>query len=278
MKKALKALALGTLLAAAPTAQATPSTTYWTPATTYVQPYLVPHVTYDTYVSERSAMQNDYGLTVGVLPFDKIQGEVGVDSFMPGIAENNLYANAKLALPEGAFADWQPGVSAGVYGLGFKSDVSNFDVLHAEIGKTLPFVGNLVLGGYYGLNSKLMVSSSGARQQAGVMGAWTSPDIVVNRTGLNKINFIADVQSGKNAFGAVGAGIGVYFTPSIDILTGPVYFFDPNATSQIAGPGFGTAVRPSWLWTVQLDVDFDLRAAPPAPAAPAVPAQTPKAP
>ena len=52
MKKALKALALGTLLAAAPTAQATPSTTYWTPATTYVQPYLVPHITYDTYFGE----------------------------------------------------------------------------------------------------------------------------------------------------------------------------------------------------------------------------------
>ena len=127
-----------------------------------------------------------------------------------------------------------------------------------------------MVGGYYGLNDKLLVSSTGDKQQAGFLGAWTSPDIVLNLTGLNKINFIADIQTGKNAFGAVGAGVGLYFTPSIDILTGPVFFFDSKTTALVGPPG--TAIgssRPDWLWTVQLDIDFDLR--PAKPAAPAAP-------
>jgi hypothetical protein len=273
MKKAFHALVVSSLLVAATAAHATSSTTFWTPATTYVQPYLVPHITYDTYVAEKSGFQNDYGLTIGFLPFEKLQGEIGIDSFMPGLAKSNFYLNAKLALPEGAFGDYVPGLSAGIYGVGFNSDVSNFDILHAELGKTFPIVGNLVVGGYYGLNDKLMISSDLKKQQAGFMAAWTSPDIVLNLPGLNKVTLMADVQTGKNAFGAAGVGLGLYFTPSIDILTGPVFFFDPNATTQLAGPGLAPGVnRPGMLWTVQLDIDFDLRPAKPAaPAAAATP-------
>jgi len=274
MKKALHALVVSSLLVSATAAHATSSTTFWTPATTYVQPYLVPHVTYDTYVAEQSGFQNDYGLTIGFLPFEKLQGELGIDSFMPGLAKSNLYLNGKLALPEGAFGEYFPGISAGILGVGFKTDASNFDILHAEIGKTFPLIGNLVVGGYYGLNDKLMISSDLKKEQSGFLAAWTSPDIVLNLPGLNKITLMADVQTGKNAFGAVGGGIGLYFTPSIDILTGPVFFFDSNATTQLAGPGLAPGVnRPSMLWTVQLDIDFDLRPAKPAaaPAAAATP-------
>jgi hypothetical protein len=239
------------MLATASTAWATPSTTFWTPATTYAQPYLVPHITYDSYVGEKGGLQNDYGLTIGFLPFEKVQGEVGVDSFLPGIAKNNFYLNAKLALPENSFGDWQPGLSAGVYGVGFEKDVSDFDVLHAEVGKTLPYVGTLVVGGYYGLNEKLLVSSKGRKEQAGLLAAWTSPEVVLGLSGLNKINFSADVQTGKNLFGAAGAGIGLYFTPSISILTGPVWFLD----SALFKNTYGTA----FMWSVQLDIDIDFR-------------------
>ena len=50
--------------------------------------------------------------------------------------------------------------------------------------------------------------------------------------------------------GAVGGGVGFYFTPSIDVLTGPVFFLDRDFYRA----SYGT----DWLWTVQLDVDFDL--------------------
>lgn len=250
MNKALKAAIVAAALTTAFAAQATSSTTFWTPATTYVQPYLVPHVTYDSYVAEKGGLQNDYGLTVGFLPFEKLQGEVGVDSFLPGLAKKNIYLNGKLVVPEGAFGSYQPGISFGVVGAGFEKDVSDFNILHAEIGKTFPVVGSFVIGGYYGLNDKLLVSSDGKKQQAGALGAWTSPDLVLNLPGLNKINFIADVQTGKNVFGAWGAGIGLYFTPAIDILTGPIFFNDKN----LAKNAFGT----DFMWTIQLDVDVDV--------------------
>jgi hypothetical protein len=60
---------------------------------------------------------------------------------------------------------------------------------------------------------------------------------------------MADYASGNNAFGAFGAGIGLYFTPSIDILTGPVWFNDTDLFKAAYGAGF--------MWTVQLDVDLD---------------------
>ncbi len=250
MNNALKAAVAAAALTTAFAARATSSTTFWTPATTYAQPYLVPHVTYDSYVAEKGGLQNDYGLEVGFLPFEKLQGEVGVDSFLPGLAKKNVFLNGKLVIPENAFSKYQPGISFGVVGAGFEKDVSDFNILHGEIGKTFPVVGNFVVGGYYGLNDKLLVSSDGKKQQAGFMGAWTSPDVVLNLPGLNKVNFIADMQTGKNVFGAWGAAIGLYFTPAVDLLMGPVFFNDKNLAQNTFGTDF--------MWSVQLDIDVDV--------------------
>ncbi len=257
MKEAIGTLVVGALLAAAPRASATSSTAFWTPATAYVQPYLVPHVTYDSYLGERAALQTDLGLTVGVLPFRKIQAEIGIDSLLPGVASGNLYLNAKLASPEGAFAPWQPGISFGIVGLGFER-ASELDVLHATVAKTFPWVGNLAAGAYYGLRPGLLRGSAGAAARAGALAAWTSPDLKVGLPGLAKVNFVADVQTGKNALGAWGVGVGLYLTPSIGILTGPVFFLDPQATAQLPAPGIVPGRKPEVLWTVQLDADLDL--------------------
>jgi hypothetical protein len=263
MKKVLEAAALTALLALAQTALATPSTTFWTPATIYSQPYLVPHLTYDTYVTEKGLIAPDYGLTIGILPFEKLQAEVGVDLFMPGTpgtyVKDNLYLNAKLTVPEGAFGELAPGLSAGVQSVGFKKDYSDYDHFYLNVGKTFPVVGNITVGGYHGGNKNLYLSSTGKEEQSGFQASWTSPDINVKVTGLDKIVVMADYASGKNAFGAFGAGIGFFFTPAIDVLTGPIFVNDKN------NGAFGGN---SMFWTVQLDVDFDLR--PPAP--PAAPA------
>jgi hypothetical protein len=261
MKTLLKAAVGAAVVATAAVASATPSTTFWTPATTYMQPYLVPHVTYDTYIASRGSLQNDYGLTMGVLPYEKFQGEIGIDYFAPGLTlpshvhsspGDNIYLNAKLGIPENAFSPYQPGISAGIQSMGFANDYSNFNHLHAEVGKTFGPVGNFTVGGYYGLNKKLYVSSSGSTQQAGFMAAWTSADINIDVTGLQKINFIADYASGNNFFGAYGAGIGINFTPSIDILTGPVWFNDKTLFKSAYGADF--------MWSIQLDIDVDFAA------------------
>ena len=94
MKKLLGAIAVTAMLAAATTASATTSTTFWTPATTYTQPYLVPHLTYDSYFGEKGNLANDYGLTVGVLPFAKLQGELGIRRVVFGPARRERGAVA----------------------------------------------------------------------------------------------------------------------------------------------------------------------------------------
>lgn len=259
MKKILDAVVLAALLVGARTARATPSTVFWTPATNYTQPFLVPHLTYDSYVSEKSFVPNDYGLTVGVSPSDKLQAEVGLDVFQPGKIQDLFQVNGKLTLAEGAYGSWQPGVSLGIMNVGFKKDVSNYDLVHLDVGKGFP-VGTVVVGGYYGAGSKLLwTGSDGKVNRAGVMGSYTSPDLVLDLTGLQKVNLFGDFATGKNWFGAAGVGVGFYFTPAVDVLTGPVWYFDQDLAKGIYGSDF--------VWSVQLDVDFDLR--PPKPPAPA---------
>src|SRR5512137_108190 len=268
MKKLLRIAAACAALVAARNASATPSTLFWTPATTYVQPFLVPHVTYDTYFGDVAAYPMDVGLTMGILPFEAVQAEVGLDAFLPyaggffASPAGPMMVNGKIGLTENAFGDWFPGISAGIYGVGFTSGTS-FDILHAEIGKTF-FFGGITVGGYYGAGGSdaLWTGSSGV-VRAGFIGSYISPDIVLDLKGLNKINFFADIQTGKNAFGAVGAGMGIYFTPAIDILTGPIFFLD-----RAAQPG-----NQSVMWSIQLDVDIDFS---PAPKPPPAPAEAPK--
>jgi hypothetical protein len=266
MKKLVRLAALLAAVAFAREAQATPSTLFWTPATTYVQPFLVPHLTYDTYFGDRAAYPIAVGLTMGILPFEKVQAEVGFDGFFPYAGgfflspAGPLQLNAKIGLAENAFGDWFPGISGGIYGVGLTSS-TQYDILHAEIGKTF-FFGALTVGGYYGAGGSdaLWTGSSGV-VRGGFIGSYLSPDVVLDLKGLNKINFFADIQTGKNAFGAWGAGIGIYFTPTIDILTGPIFFLD-----KAVQPG-GQSV----MWTIQLDVDIDFGAAPKAPEAPKPP-------
>ena len=64
-------------------AHATPSTTYWTPMTVDIQPYGVLHIGVDNYftVFRKAAdgggsFPTDFGLTMGVLPFEKVQMEI----------------------------------------------------------------------------------------------------------------------------------------------------------------------------------------------------------
>ena len=268
MKKLVRIAAACALALSAQTAWATPSTVFWTPATTYIQPFLLPHITFDTYFNDKAAYPMDLGLTMGILPFEKFQAEVGLDFFFPYWGLNYYFVqpagalqlNAKAGFVEGAYGEWFPGITAGIYGVGVNQG-TQFDVLHAEIGKTF-FFGTLTAGGYYGAGgtNALWSDVNGVvLTRGGFIGSYVSPDVVLDLKGLYKINFFADIQTGNNAFSAAGGGIGVYFTPAIDILTGPVFFLN-----KYAQPGQSTM-----MWSVQLDVDIDFGPAPKAPAEPA---------
>lgn len=231
-------------------ATATPSTNFWAPSTSSVQPFGVLHMTYDTYFRARAAYPIDVGLEAGLLPWKQLQLEAGFDFFYPTIAGGEpvklpLLLNAKLGGPEDAYFENSPGWSLGIFGVGFKEDVTDYNVVHAMVGKTLPVVGTLSLGGYYGLNKDLFLGSDGDAHQLGLMAGWFSPSISVPF--LDHINLVADVQTGNNVFGAAGGGVYVYFTPKVDLLTGPVFFFD--GALQPGGS--------DWMWSVQLDIDLD---------------------
>jgi len=236
----------------APAAYATPSTTFWAPSTPYVQPFGVLHLTYDTYFRPKAALPIDVGLTMGVLPWKGIQAEVGFDLFYPMLSgpdeplEFPLVLNAKVGAPEDVYFAGQPGWSFGIFGVGFEDGVTNQNVLHLMLGKTLPYVGVLQVGGYYALNGDLFLSSTGEDQRIGLMAGWFSPAIDLPL--IDKIMFTWDIMTGANVLGGTGGGIYVYITPAIDVLTGPVFFFEPELQ-----PGGS-----SWLWTVQLDVDMAL--------------------
>ncbi len=238
-------------------ASATPTTTYWAPSTTAVQPVLVPHVTYDTYFWRGTVAGQpgsplypiDTGLTVGVLPWQSVNLEVGFDLLLP--SPDPWLFNAKLGIPQGLLFGRSPSLALGVYGVGTKASTAtapgtDFDVVYGQAQETLPWGGYVSAGGYHGAGGRILwLGSDGAEHRAGFMGALAAPDLLVNLPGLKKLTFVGDVQTGKNVFGAGGVGLYLYFNDGIDLLTGPVWFFD-----RALHPG-----GRDLLWTVQLDVD-----------------------
>ena len=275
-----KSAALAVLLAAT-AASATPSTTVWAPSTTAIQPFLTPHLTYDTYfrkgIISGQAGSPLYpvttGLTMGVLPWENLQLEVGFDLLLP--SPDPLLLNAKLGVPEDKLFAYQPSLAIGIFGLGTQKSTdathlgTDYNMLYAQAQHSIPVIGGYVsVGGYYALQEKLFQASDGSgTQRAGFMGGIGSPDININAPWLQKITLEADLQTGKNAFGAFGAAASFFFTDKVSILTGPIYFLDPG--SQPGGQ--------QWFWTVQLDIDMPLVSPPPAAAAP-VPAAAPASP
>lgn len=233
-------------------ANATPSTTYWTPMTVDIQAYGVPHIGADNYftVGKKSGSNfpTDVGLTVGVLPFEKIQMEIGVD-YLGGPADYPWYFNAKIGTPEDALFKGSPTLQAGIFNVGTKtSGPSRTDqnIVYGVIGKTIDPIGRFSIGPYIG-NGKALVDHNGDKKNTGFMVAFDRGFFPVkDKDGTidyNKVVFAADYASGKNAIGGGGFGVYYFFTKNISLLTGPVWFNDKEINGK-------------WKWTVQLDINL----------------------
>ncbi len=230
-------------------AYATSSTTYWTPCTSDVQPYKKWHITYDSYFTvgkqggEKGDFATDMGLTVGVLPFEKLNLEVGFDWQEP--TDNPLSLNAKLGTPENSLFQGSPALNLGVFNVGTKKNVTDYNIFDFIVGKTLPYkLGRLHLGYYYG-NKDTLKSGSGKKENDGFMvgydyGFYPVKDDLGE---FNKFVLAADYASGKNAIGGGGVGLYYFFTKDISLLGGPVWFNDQKLNGN---PKF----------TVQLDINF----------------------
>jgi len=242
-------------------ARATPSTTYWAPSVATCQAKYVPHVTYDTYYGRGTpipaglvpasgirAYPIDTGVEMGVLPWSKLQAEVGYDLLLPSADPVFFFLNGKICTPESSLFKGSPSVSFGFYDVGFHKNVTDYNVMSLMVEKGLPGGGYISGGVYHGMNDVLFTNSEGKIVKTGAIAGWASPDIKVGVTGLQKIVVIADVQTGKNILGAGGFGAEVYFNDYVDLIVGPVFFFD-----RALQPG--NAKR---LWTTQLDIDIPL--------------------
>lgn len=234
------------------TAHATSSTTYFTPATPDIQGFGVLHLTYDSYFTvfkrgdNKGDFPTDVGLTIGVLPYEKFQLEVGVDLFEP--TDDPLFFNAKLGTPEGALFPGAPALQLGIFNVGTQTDKDKVrtdqDIVYGLVGKSIPKVGRFTFGYYVG-NAAVLKNAKGETDNHGVMVAFDRGFLATKDAAGNEYNRVVlagDYASGKNAVGGGGVGLYYYFTKDIDLLTGPVWFNDSGVNGQ-------------WKWTVQLDIN-----------------------
>jgi hypothetical protein len=230
---------------------ATPSSTVWTNCSIDIQPHKVVHVTYDNYTTlgKKGPAQggqqfpNDLGLTVGVLPSEKFQMEVGVDWLEP--TDYPLFFSAKAGFPEGTLFSGAPALQVGVFNLGTKKGVTDQAVTHVITGRSLPGgLGRLHFSGYIG-NSELLRSSEGEKENTGIMVGWDRGFWPADEEdgGYNRFVLAADYASGENAIGGGAIGLYYYFSPKADLLFGPVWFNDEGLNGD-------------WKWTTQLDVNI----------------------
>ncbi|MGA2192852.1 MAG: hypothetical protein ABSG42_05675 [Nitrospirota bacterium] len=248
-------------------ALATPSTQIWIPSTD-IQPYGTFHLDIDDYIRVKKTMGSyspiiyDAGVTAGVLPFQKIQAEVGFDYIRYGAQANGtggtssaiddspIYFNAKIATPEDAFFKWQPAIAFGCYNAGLRGgDVfhnTEQDITYALVARTLPVVGRLS-GGYYFANggnlffkdNNIQSNGIGRTQNNGVLASWDRTITEIS----DKLWFGVDYQGGNNAFGALSFGGSWNFSKNVSVLVGyDVY----NRKATGGQPTF----------TTQLDINY----------------------
>jgi hypothetical protein len=285
------------------TASATPSTTYWTPATTDVQPFNVWHIGVDNYFrlyqsgadtlgppSNTNAplrpdgFPTDVGLTVGVLPFEKFQMEVGIDGLFPGTRinpairsmGNSLLFNAKMGTPEGAFfGSWFPAINVGIFDVGTKSEITNMNIADLLIGKTLGDFGRIHGGGYYANPGSALMHQSGCKNGTG--NVQFSCSNLVNNGGQGA----GDTNRGRrqNSGGMVGYDYGFWKVKdkegneynkwmfAADYASGKnfiggggfgIYHFFTKDIDLLTGPVWFNdhVINGGWKWTVQLDINF----------------------
>lgn len=208
-------------------ARATGTTHIWSPSTD-VQPFKLWHITSDVYVpveaqqdGSHTATVTNVGLTVGILPFKKLNMEIGFDHKTGlGPADNHpLYANAKIGVPEGAFGTRFPALAAGILDVGTKSDMTDYDVIYVKAAETISLrrmaLGRISLG-YFGGNGTLLVDENGKKDNSGIMIAWERTMTELS----DKLWLCVDYMGTHSAYGCWNLGGAWKFAPNVAVLTG----------------------------------------------------------
>ncbi|HAH07407.1 MAG TPA: hypothetical protein DCM05_12960 [Elusimicrobia bacterium] len=217
-------------------ALATPSGQVWIPSTD-IQKHKTIHLNFDTYLrtrrepdGSRKAPMSMLGPTVGVLPWEKLQGEVGFDLIYSGdqVPDNSpFYFHGKLGTPENSLLAGSPSLAVGGYNFGTKSGVTNQDIVYGLAARTLPVVGRLTAGYYVG-NRAVLVDQHGNTADNGLLLAWDRTMKELSE----KLWLAMDYQGGKSAVGQTGFCAGWWFTPSTLVIVGYNIFNDRTVAGQ----------------------------------------------
>jgi hypothetical protein len=231
MKYILRAMALCIIFSLFALASATSTTHIWAPSTD-VQAFKLWHITSDVYIASKTdgignrlPSITNIGLTVGVLPFKKVNMEIGFDYKSGlGIADNYpLYGNFKIGIPENAFGNISPAVAVGGFDIGTKKDITNYDVFYGKIAKTFSTnkfsFGRLSLGYYQG-NKKLLLDAKGEKYNSGLLLAW---ERTINEVS-DKLWVCAEYMGAKNVYGSFNLGMSWKFAPNVAVLGGYQFY------------------------------------------------------
>ncbi|MBE0605300.1 MAG: hypothetical protein IH610_03320 [Deltaproteobacteria bacterium] len=225
---ALAAFALCGLTASI--AAATPSTQVWIPSTD-IQAYKTVHLNFDTYLraktnddGSRTAPVVVIGPTVGILPFEKIQAELGFDVISGGGDADKypLYFHGKLATPENSLFKFSPAIAVGGYNFGTKSGdarngelATNQDLVYGLVARTFPVIGRLSAG-YFTGNKKVLLDENGNSDEKGVLLSWDRTMTEIS----DKLWVAVDYQGSNSALGALSFGASWAFAKNVSLLVG----------------------------------------------------------
>lgn len=247
----MRRLLLGCYLIATFQLHGTPSSSFWTVCTTSVYETGTGHIDEDNYFTvfqrrgHNQAFSPDTGFEIGLFSWKDWSVEAGFDYL--GGNDDPLFFNVGIGIGENKLFCHAPSFKIGIFNVGTRTESHNrtnqniFDII---FGKTLPESfggGQFYIGGFTG-------SHAMGNDTAGVMVAFSQPFCKAKYCDdkeYYKWVFVADYASGKNTIGGGGFGIYYYFTPDIDILTGPVWFNDHHINGR-------------WKWSVQIDISFSL--------------------
>ncbi len=212
---------------------ATPTQVFWTNCTTVTQPQNTYHLNVQGFfnIDGGSHFPPQIGLEAGLFAYKGISAEGGVD-YLAGIKHPFVF-NGKIALDEDKLFAGAPSLSIGLFNVG-TSHKTNQCVSDIVIGKSLPNnLGTFYAGLYTGKRAL-------GKHRSGWMVAYQKPFQKVNE--YYKWIFNADFSSNKNVLGGGGFALTYYFTPTINLETGPVWFTDTHTNGR-------------WKWSIQLGVD-----------------------
>lgn len=244
--KNLKLIAAAILCLAPLAANATPSTQVWIPSTD-IQKYKSVHLNVDNYVAAEKETNGTWkapvfviGPTMGVLPYEKVQAEVGFDLIKAGLPADSypVFLHAKVAAAEGKLFDNSPSFAVGGYNFGLKKDVTDQNIVYGLAAKSFGKIGRLSAG-YFSGNNKVLVDENGNKENTGALLSW---DRTISEISDN-LWVAVDYQGGDSSMGALSLGVSWAFAPNTSVLFG----YDIYNNVKIAGAN---------TFTVQLDVNL----------------------